>query len=51
MKVNVLDKEFDLPEELVKLLHINNIAVDKEQNVTARLVYMVNSSNHISLLK
>lgn len=51
MKVDVLNKEFDLPEELVKLLHINNIAVDKEQNVTARLVYMVNSSNHISLLK
>ena len=51
MKIEVLNKDFDLPEELVNLLHINKTVVDNEQNITARVVYMVNSSNHVSLLK
>lgn len=51
MKIEVLNKDFDLPEELVSLLHINKTVVDNEQNTTARVVYMVNSSNHVSLLK
>ena len=50
MKVSILKKEFDLPDEFVKLMHIGNKVTDKNGRVST-IAYMVSSSNSISVSK